>query len=83
MKVIFQCPGETWCFSIPREYTFEGFDAVPYLDLKVGDVIVTNVGHADYNTATFDVELEVEKVSVDTDGTMYCGIKFLREVKNV
>lgn len=83
MKVVFQCPGETWCFGIPRQHTFEGFDAEEYADLKVGDVIVTNVGHADYNTATFDVELEVEKVSVDSDGTLYFVIKFLREVKNV
>jgi hypothetical protein len=83
VKVTFLCPGNNWCFSIPREYTFDGIGAEPYTDLKVGDVIVTNVGHADYNTATFDVELEVEKVSVDTDGTIYCVIKFLREVKNV
>lgn len=83
MRVVFQCPGETWCFGIPREYAFEGVEAEAYADLKVGDIIVTNVGHADYNTATFDVELEVEKSGMDVDGTRYFVIKFLKEVKPI
>lgn len=42
-----------------------------YRNLEVGDILESRVGHADYNTATFDVELTVRSKSVDGKTVTY------------
>lgn len=77
--VVFQCPGNCWCYAVPKEHKIEGIAAELYQDLKEGEIVVTCVGHFDYNTAKFDVELKVTSVR-EEDNTIYYGLEFYREI---
>jgi hypothetical protein len=62
-KVIIDCPGETWCFGIPKRHVLTKKDA-------------------DYNTATFEVELTVRESSVTLGGDYLFTVEFTRAHSN-
>ena len=72
-KLVFKNAGERWCFGIPDTHTvYKGQpEYEEYLKLNVGDILESRVGHADYNTATFDVELTVLDITQGEDVWTY------------
>ncbi len=71
-RVIITCE-ETYGFGIPKIKILDGDESIPYLNLTVGDSLMAEVGHFDYNTATFQVELIIVKRNDNIDGSGSIG----------